>query len=303
MLSPAAAHRESIVQKAPVHSEPAQKKGAGFVDKPEPEQAYDKVFLAQFRTDKSSLSRIRSLSKRAIQKKSLLVNYQEWIDEAMQAERLVGRRAEMFVWLTIWHIDAGEYQKAFDMALFALEQQIKAPDNFERTLPEIMAEQIADGLNRLEEQALYCNELEDLANLLSGHDLIDPIRAKLCKVRGLALMESDPEQARELLQQALQFNPRAGTKKTLKKLEADQRETVLVSANPEYRNQTMEAYTLSGRQAARRLGVTAPTVLKWAKAQPEQLPHIVVPTGTRKIYRFNPKDIEAFKQNHLVKTS
>ncbi len=302
MLSPAAAHRENIARSRPERKAKPNASEAGFVEVSHAETARDRAYFAQFKTDKYQLSLIRSRSQSNLKKCSLIANYQEWIDEAMLADMISNKQAEMFVWLTIWCIDARLYKQAFDMAIFAIEQGIKSPEGFERTLPEVMAEQIADGLNQRGEQAAYGNDLEALADVLADCDLIDPIRAKLCKARGLALLESDPDKARELLEQALQFNPRAGTKKVLKTLANDQRETVLVSADPDQRTQEMEAYTLSGRQAARELGITVPTVLKWAKAQPDKLPHIIVPTGKRKLYRFNPDDIEAFKKTHLVRT-
>lgn len=62
----------------------------------------------------------------------------------------------------------------------------------------------------------------------------------------------------------------------------------------------IQEYSLSGRAAAAMANMTAPAFLRHAKKNPELLPRIEIPLGTRNLYRFNPKHVKAYMTHHLV---
>jgi hypothetical protein len=130
----------------------------------------------------------------------------------------------------VWKIDTGDFTGALQIARHALDNNLVMPDQYQRGVPTLVAEEIA-------EQALAALSAGDgfsvdvLATtvvLTDGHDMPDEVRAKLHKATGLALVAAmDASEtpaafapdALAHLRRALQLHDRVGVKKDIERLE------------------------------------------------------------------------------------
>lgn len=258
-------------------------------------QLYESVIVGQFSADYHAMGHIKSRTRRVDAKRHALERYQQWLDAFMQRQGWEGREASMFVWLMLWHIDVGNWQRGLELARFALGVSLTSPKDFSRTLPETVCEEIAGGILKAGNPADHADVLEGLAALLSGHDMTDQISAKLHKARGMSLMDADPAQARQHLLKALELDSGAGVKRILQTLDSNKPKTRSQPVN-------IQDFSLSGREAATLANMTAPAFLRHAKKHPDLLPRVEIPVGKRNFYRFNPKHVRAYMKQHLIKS-
>lgn len=282
MLSPAAQHRTSITAKPEVQPSAAN-------------TPYDTLIIQKFRIDQNRVKAIRSRKRRCELKRSALSSYQPWVADFMKATGYTGEQASMFVWLLLWNIDVGNWQAGYDMAVFAIGKGMASPVDFSRTLAETVTEQMVDGINQASQQADNRLLLESLYQMAKPLDMTDQITAKLYKAYGLACIGSDNDKARHLLEEALKLNEHSGVKRVLSRLGG-----CLDSRVDRRKKDYSKVYSLSASQAAKRLGFSAPTVIRHAKKYPDKLPHLSIPMGKRTVYRFNVADIKRYKTKHLV---
>ncbi|UJS23372.1 phage terminase small subunit [Thiothrix winogradskyi] len=288
MLSPAAQHRTGT------RTTRAELPATAATVNPAREACHDSIIAAQFSADYHRMSHIKSRATRASAKRQALTQYQAWLNTFMVQQAYESKAAIMFVWLTVWHIDVGEWQRGLELARFALAERLSAPKDFSRTLAETVTEEIAGGILKAGDTATHADVLDDLAQVVSGYDMTDQITAKLHKARALARLDTDPEKARELLLIAAQLDPNSGVKRYLKTLDAGAKPT------PSQAPEKIADYSLSARAAATLANMTAPAFLRHAKKHPELLPRLEIPVGTRHLYRFNPKHVKAYMKHHLV---
>lgn len=260
------------------------------------EERHENIIMAQFNADYHRMTHIKSRTTRVSVKRSALTQYQQWLDAFQHQQGYEGKEATMFVWLTLWHIDVGDWQRGLELASFALNEGLTAPKDFNRTLAETVAEEIAGGILKTGELANHADLLDALAQRVDRHDMTDQITAKLYKARALARLHSDPDKARELLLTAAQLDPKAGVKRYLQALDAGNKPTV----KKEVAN--IQDYSLSARAAAKLANMTAPAFLRHAKKHPDLLPRLEIPVGARHLYRFTPKHVKAYMKQHLVNT-
>ena len=298
MLSPAARHRQAATGATPNNSaELATLPAPAAVGTTRTTPNHDRVIVAQFLSDHSHMSHIKSRTRRNAAKRQALATYQTWLDAFAERDDPATQERTMFVWLLVWHIDAGQWERALVLARTAIAEQLNAPKEFERNLAETVCEEIVSGILKGDNIPDYHDLLDALAELLDGQDMSDPITAKLYKARALSMFGSDPLKARELLLKALAFDPKAGVKRHLQALDnLGKPEPV---KRPEVLN--IQEYSLSARQAAQLISMTAPAFLRHAKKYPALLPRIEIPVGKRNFYRFNPKHVKAYLKQHLVK--
>jgi len=247
--------------------------------------AHESVLFHQFKSDRKRLAVIRSKSARDNEKVNVLKSYEQWSDELMRVDVLSREQKSMFVWLLLWRVDVGNWRKAVEMAAFAMHHSMETPEAFSRTLPETVAEQITDGITQNGDVDKHRAVLDELDELVVNADMTDQIRAKLYKACGLACMDTDTKRAKAMFTQALELNPRIGVKRLLKQIDKPKEE----------QKDDHAEYELSAREAARVLGVSLPTVLRFAKREMKQLPHIVIQQGSKTAYRFKYVDVKRYK--------
>lgn len=175
------------------------------------------LMLAKLHTDRRRLKAIQSVERKVDVKRELLPDYVEYVDGVLAGGR--GAQDEVLVNVMVWRIDVGDVPGALAIAAYALEHGIKMPDQYDRTLATVVAEEVADrALEALKaEQAFDFALLLDVAKLTDPHDMHDQVRAKLYKAIGLSL-QSDPAAALPYLERALQLFDRIGVKKDIARL-------------------------------------------------------------------------------------
>lgn len=284
MLSPAAAHRERVNKVHAVQSN------------------NEMMTIRQFGAERRSISNIRSRARSAVAKGKAVLHYQAWIQTFIQSNNAVYEAENMFVWLLIWKIDSGHWMQAVEMAAVALERGLLAPKGFERTLVETLVEDIVTAIHQKKQQVEQVKLLDRLAVLVRGHDMFDPITAKLYRARGIAYKASHPEKAKQYFLKALEIYPKAGVKRDLqsvnRQLNASSPAETVKKITPA---DVAKRYSLSARKAAQRLGVSTPTIIRHAKKNPDLLPCLSIKTGKRMLYRFASIDIDRYKRKHLSK--
>lgn len=150
--------------------------------------AYE-LMLAKLIGDKQRLSAIKSVQRKEEIKREILPEYDDWISGALQSGN--GAQDKVLTTLLVWHIDAGNYDRALDIAQYCLVHNLSLPDQYNRDLPTLLLDEIPGAY---------------LAGRMSGPD-ISPIKAQdtLRAVQLLTLNADAPDQASAKLYKALGY--------------------------------------------------------------------------------------------------
>ena len=167
---------------------------------------------------KKDLSNIQSMEKRAEYKKQILPDYLPWIEGALKAG--TGKQDNVLMMWQVWAIDCGEYHLALEIADYAVHQQLKLPEQFDRTLGTRLAEEFADAAKFAQAagETFELAYLQRVQDITQDEDMPDQSRARLLREIGLLLAESDPENALATMERALQLDINIGLKGEVKKL-------------------------------------------------------------------------------------
>lgn len=250
-----------------------------------------RAHLIKLNADLKRLSSIRSQGRRLAVKREIVDDYRAYWEQVL-GEGTTSRSGQdtVLVWCAVWSADVGDIANAVTLLAFALRHTMTAPEQFSRSLPEAITETVCNTV--LEQNPVdYLPDLQKLAGLVEHLDMCDGIRAKLCKAHGLALASSDAEHAIRLLEQAQTLRGNIGVKRHLKTLKAG-KVTEITTA-------TLKKFDISTRQAATVLGVSSPTMTKYAALYPNELPYLCIQAGKHKAFRFCKQDIEQFKQRRI----
>ena len=169
--------------------------------------------------DQRRLKQVQSAQHKAGVKRELLPAYVPWVEGVLAADS--GRPDSVLMTVMIWRIDAGDIEGALQIAAYALRHGLALPDNFDRSTATAIAEELADSARRQREQnqPFALAQLLHAAELTSGEDMPDPVRAKLYKEIGLLQSQTDPVAALAALRQAQQLFANIGVKNEIKRLE------------------------------------------------------------------------------------
>lgn len=181
--------------------------------------AYE-LMLVKLAEDKRRLKDIKSVEKKAELKAQLLPDYQPWIDGVLESD--TGRQDDVLMTVFVWAIDTGSLQLALAIGDYALEHNLVMPDQYQRDVASVLAEEIADLALKADDDYRLANlsHLWTTIGLTDHHDIHDAIRAKLYKAHGYALRAAgDPVAARQHLARALELDARAGVKKDIERLD------------------------------------------------------------------------------------
>ncbi|MBF3604795.1 terminase, partial [Burkholderia pseudomallei] len=124
------------------------------------------------------------------------------------------------VTVMVWRIDAGDFDGALAIAAYALSNGLTLPDQFERSLASLVAEQFADAAlsSFLDGETFDAASLELVDDLTREADMHDQVRAKLYKALGYATQAAAPARALDYLRRAVALNDRVGVKKDIDRL-------------------------------------------------------------------------------------
>ncbi|WP_028447752.1 phage terminase small subunit [Chitinimonas koreensis] len=185
--------------------------------------AYE-LMLAKLHADKRRLKAIESQAAKIECKRKLLPDYVHWIDGALRG---TGAQDDVLMTVLVWRIDAGDWRGALDIAAYALKHGLLLPDQYQRNLPCLIAEEIAD--NALKFESVPRDVLIETDQMLAGHDMPDQVRAKLAKAIGYALVKEAgdgtagtslflKQQAVQALERAKRLHDKVGVTKDLERL-------------------------------------------------------------------------------------
>lgn len=176
------------------------------------------LMLAKLAADRRALKGVRSVSRKVELKRKLLPEYVDYVAGALSGGR--GAQDDVLVMVMIWRIDAQDFDGALEIASYALAHRLSLPEQFERSLASVVAEQFADAALSafMDGGSFDAASLERAGELTRDADMHDQVRAKLYKALGYAWQGADPPRALEYLRRALSLNDRVGVKKDIDRL-------------------------------------------------------------------------------------
>lgn len=186
--------------------------------------AYQRL-LKNLHDDKVLLKSVSSIADKVHIKKQALPAYQEWID-GITAAGTVQADDRVAATVIVWMIDCGLLDEAMPLADVLIHSGLESADEYSRSMPEIIIEQMADQIESGSE--ISAESLKTLIEWATAKkedglheiNLADVIRAKLLKAAGeKAEAADDNETALNLYRQAVGYNDKAGVKKRIEALE------------------------------------------------------------------------------------
>ncbi|EEZ3885920.1 terminase [Escherichia coli] len=226
MLTPAQRHFQKVM---------AERRGQADEESDIQRTAHEQI-LHRLRMDLSRLSGVQSEETKAEMKKSMLPEYEGWIEGTLDGDS--GRQDEVITRLMVWAIDCRDYALALRLGRYVVRHGLTLPDNFNRTAATFLTEEMSKPLLTLAaadadaDLSASTAVLDEVAEIVADSDMPDVVRAKLCKARALARRGATEittkAEALALFREALTRNPNAGVKKEIatlarevKKLSAD----------------------------------------------------------------------------------
>ncbi|WP_336195417.1 phage terminase small subunit [Hafnia paralvei] len=226
MLTPAQRHFQKVM---------AERRGQADEESDIQRTAHEQI-LHRLRMDLSRLSGVQSEETKAEMKKSMLPEYEGWIEGTLDGDS--GRQDEVITRLMVWAIDCRDYALVMRLGRYVVRHGLTLPDNFNRTAATFLTEEISKPLLTLAAADADADlssgiaVLDEVAEIVADSDMPDVVRAKLCKARALsrrgATDIATKADALALFREALTRNPNAGVKKEIatlarevKKLSAD----------------------------------------------------------------------------------
>ncbi|EIX7350001.1 terminase [Escherichia coli] len=212
-LTPARRHFEKVM---------AHRRGRTETD-PVAMTAYEQM-LSRLHHDRTQLSAVQSLHTRATMKQEMLPAYDAWINGVLETDS--GTADEVLVTVMVWHLDAGNYDRALQLGQYVLRHGLSLPDSYHRTPATLLVDEICNptltALNAGQQPGATQATLETLMHITEGHDMPDEVSAKLRKTQAYLLLrsgdKSDPQRALTLLQEALMLHDGVGVKKDIEML-------------------------------------------------------------------------------------
>ncbi|QLH63325.1 phage terminase small subunit [Serratia symbiotica] len=226
MLTPAQRHFQKVM---------AERRGQADEESDIQRTAHEQI-LHRLRMDLSRLSGVQSEETKAEMKKSMLPEYEGWIEGTLDGDS--GRQDEVITRLMVWAIDCRDYALVMRLGRYVVRHGLTLPDNFNRTAATFLTEEMSKPLLTLAaadadaDLSSSISVLDEVAEIVADSDMPDVVRAKLCKARALsrrgATDITTKAEALALFREALTRNPNAGVKKEIatlarevKKLSAD----------------------------------------------------------------------------------
>lgn len=180
--------------------------------------AYEQM-LVKLAADRRTLKEIHSNERKAEKKRDLLPFYLPWVTGVL--ENGTGAQDDILVTVMLWRLDAGDITGALEIARYALRYKLAMPEKHSRTVPYMLAEEVALAALRARDAGLPVSAaiLLDAINLTSQADMPDEVRARLHKVAGLTLRDAGQlPDAMTHLQRANQLDRNAGVRKDIERL-------------------------------------------------------------------------------------
>lgn len=196
------------------------------------------TLMAVLHENLRSLSDIQSHEQRQPKKKEYARAFRNWIDGVLEADQPV--QDEIVTTNMIWAIDYRDFDYALRLARFVIGHGLTLPERYNRSPVCFLAEEVAE-LALSQHEAVPHDVLMSVAFLVEGHDMPDPVTAKLLKAVGRSWKRKaegfDPnadsgaaggarayaETAKVCFKRALELDESVGVKTDIRKTESLQR--------------------------------------------------------------------------------
>lgn len=225
-MTPAQRHRARVLA--------AQAAEASAAESPHGEMqggAYE-LMQAQLHEHLRTLKNIQSVQLKVQAKHTMLADYEPYLDGVLQAD--AGVPDIVLSTVLVWHIDVGNWNRALQIADYAMRHSLPLPDKYQRDLPTLLMDEISEAA--IAGRLAGAEALATLAQvdmLTAEKDAPDQARAKLYKAIGWAAMgktsthDVDPKTlqldmvqiALPRLRRAIELHVQIGVKKDVERLE------------------------------------------------------------------------------------
>lgn len=213
MSSPARRHFErKAAEQRTAEATPAQRVNAN---------AYE-LMLVKLAEDKRRLHELQSIERRIEVKRTLLPEYVPWVDGVLAGNQ--GVQDDVLMTVMVWSIDVGDFERALNIAAYAIEHKLAMPDQYKRSTGCLIAEEFADrALRNADGIGPELTSWLTVAQMLTDReDMPDEVRAKLRKAIGYGHDQGGNKTAAlEYLQQALALHDKVGVKKDIERIERE----------------------------------------------------------------------------------
>jgi hypothetical protein len=150
--------------------------------------AYE-LMLYKLADDRRRLKQIQSIQKKIEVKATMLPEYRDWIDGVLSAGN--GAQDDVVASLLVWHIDVGDYERALEIAEYAVKHKLTLPDQYSRDIPTMLIDEFSVAylngpLFTDPEKAIAI--LDRIEAMTQNADTPDQAKAKLHKAIGYALI-------------------------------------------------------------------------------------------------------------------
>lgn len=190
------------------------------------------LMQAQLHEHLRTLKNIQSVQLKVQAKHTMLADYEPYLDGVLQAD--AGVPDIVLSTVLVWHIDVGNWNRALQIAEYAMRHSLPLPDKYQRDLPTLLMDEISEAAiaGRLAGPAALTT-LAQVDMLTAEKDAPDQARAKLYKAIGWAAMgktsthDVDPKTlqldmvqiALPRLRRAIELHVQIGVKKDVERLE------------------------------------------------------------------------------------
>lgn len=183
MTSPALRHRQKVLarQSAPATALAGRAPPAPMVSEDGLAGTEYATLLTVLHEYLRSMADIQSHELRIPKKIEYARDFKDWVDGVVEADRPV--QDEILVTMMIWAIDARDFDTALRLASFVLRHGLILPERYSRTPACFIAEEVAE-LALTQHEDVPHEVLLQIAQLVDGHDMPDPVTAKLQKALG-----------------------------------------------------------------------------------------------------------------------
>jgi len=198
----------------------------------EPQGDAYQLMQAQLHEHMRTLSGIQSVERKIEAKRAMLADFDAYLDGVLEAD--AGGQDLVVATLVVWCIDTGAWDRAMQLANYAVRHNLKLPDRYQRDLATLLIDEVSEAAlagKLIGEQAMLVLACVD--KFTSDRDAPDQARAKLYKARGYALMGKTPKHDPDIAQldqsratfafqhltRAHELFDRVGVKKDMERLE------------------------------------------------------------------------------------
>lgn len=162
----------------------------------------------------SKLSNVNSREKKIELKAIIVEDYEPFLDGLLAADQ--GGQNPVVTSLMVWHFDIANFDRALELAAYAMSHDLSMPAHYEWGLSTVIAREISNAY--LDNGTPTSEHLLTALELVSESDLPDKVSARLHKAYGASIEQEHPVDALTHYRRALALDSSSGVKKVISNL-------------------------------------------------------------------------------------